>query len=221
MESTTDAGPQRPGPERQSRLLCACAAGSLLVIAVGYFLWGERPPEASSPVSPQRPAHASGMMMSTPMIWPGIKQPPSVPPDKAGLADKEEIIGVSVAGKHRAYAIRAFQRQIDHVVNDLIKDVPVTVTYCNQTHCHKVFTSDKRGSPLDVSLGGMGRDEMLLKIGSDYYGQKSGKGGGGSRFPYNELPVVLTTWKAWKEAHPDTDVYVGVPDRNPAEDWRR
>jgi hypothetical protein len=118
--------------------------------------------------------------LPTPFIWPGITKPPVIPAAQAALDDQAEVLGVAAAGKFRAYAIRAFQLQTDHIVNDLIKDVPVTVTYCNQTNCHKVFTSDDRGAPLKVDLGGMGWGEMLLKVGESFYGQKTGEPFGSS-----------------------------------------
>lgn len=31
-----------------------------------------------------------------------------------------------------------------------------------------------------------------------------------AKFPYRRLPQEVTTWKAWQQAHPDTDVYTGT-----------
>jgi hypothetical protein len=157
----------------------------------------------------------SGMMTATPLIWPGIRTPPVVSAADARLDDEEEVVGVSVGSHHRAYALSAFQKEIDHIVDDLVDGVPVTMTYCNVTRCHKVFTSSEGGAPLNIDLGGRLGDELLLKVGDVFYGQTSGQPQStwAKPFPYPEMPAERTTWKAWKTAHPDTDAYVKAPER--------
>jgi hypothetical protein len=67
---------------------------------------------------------------------------------------------------------------------------------------------------LKVDLGGLYDDKMLLKLANVFYDQESGEriaGREGPRFPYPSHPFIRTTWKKWKEAHPDTDIFVGGP----------
>jgi hypothetical protein len=149
-------------------------------------------------------------MMSTPFTAPGVMRPAVRPAKSAGLADEAEVIGIVVGGKARAYSVQALSSTNRHVVNDLVGDIPATVTYCNRTRCAGVFTDARRGRPLDVWLGGFYGDQMLIKVGDDFFGQESGKPQRpGAVFPYTRLTHQLTTWKAWRLAHPDTDVYVG------------
>jgi hypothetical protein len=184
------------------------SAAAAIAVAGATLYWKERPvPSRFGPPPPD----TRGMMTNTPFMWPGIKQPPTRSAAESRLPDEAEVIGVTVGDKHRAYLLSAFRSQTQHIVNDLIGRVPATVTYCDQTNCAKVFTSDDLDSPLDINLCGMGDDEMLLQVGKIAYGQKSGQPIHivAEPFPYKELKVERVRWKAWKDAHSDSDVYEG------------
>lgn len=148
-------------------------------------------------------------LLSTPFIWPGIVQPPTRPAAEAFLEDDTEVIGISVAGVHRAYEMRAFDGPLAHVVNDLVGGVPVSVTRCDLSACARVFTADQDG-PLELGLGGIMQGRMLLRLPQGFYFQDSAGAINESfpAFPYSSLPFEVTTWGAWRDAHPDTDVYV-------------
>jgi hypothetical protein len=132
-----------------------------------------------------------------------------------GLRDNAEVIGVSAAGRHRAYVLQALLRPDSHVVNDLLDNVPFTVTYCDLSDCVRVFTAPQRGRPLDIAVGGSDAQQakkMLLRIGSTRYWQDTGlplKDNASAPFPYVKTHFERTTWGKWRKAHPDTDVYVG------------
>jgi hypothetical protein len=127
------------------------------------------------------------------------------------------VIGVTAGNRHRAYAIAALWNIDDHVVNDVVGGVPVTVAYCNRTECTKVFTSPSGNQPLEVAVGGFVGTPgssldgaMLLRLGSSYYLQDTGEQlSGWSSFPYPEAEFERTTWGKWRKAHPDTDVVSG------------
>jgi hypothetical protein len=158
--------------------------------------------------------------MSTPFVWPGIDRPPTVTAAESGLADDAEVIGVSSEGQHRAYLVKAFEGPTRHVVNDLVGGVPVSVTHCDRTDCTRAFTGPRRDAPLPLATGGVVRDHLLLRTREGFYFQETGESmvpGEDKRLPYSDLPFVRTTWKAWREEHPDTDVYVGpAPEPEPA-----
>jgi hypothetical protein len=140
------------------------------------------------------------------MVRPVVRPPVRAAQD-ALLPDDDQVIGVVVEGKARAYSVRALSSMSGHIVNDLVKDVPVSVTYCNENRCTRVFTDEKRGTPLDISQAGY-RDGLILRIGQGFYEQESGKSPQtGASLPYPRIPHELTTWKAWKEAHPETELY--------------
>jgi hypothetical protein len=131
--------------------------------------------------------------------------------------DSTPVIGVSADGRHRAYVLTAFMRPDSHVYNDLLGDVPVTVTFCDLDNRVQVFTAPSRGRPLDVTVGGSDScrpRKMLLGVKSarTRYWQDTGlplDDDAASPFPYARTESVRTTWGEWRQAHPDTDVYVG------------
>jgi hypothetical protein len=133
--------------------------------------------------------------------------------ETADVADDDEVIGVTIDGQHRAYLVKALSTMLTHVVDDLVEGVPVTVTYCDRTACARVFTSAKHGQPLEVGQGGwLEQGGMLLFYGGRFFPQT------GSEFidkpepvPLDDLPFEKTTWKEWKAAHLDSEIFVGLP----------
>jgi len=155
----------------------------------------------------------------TPLVALGIRQPPVKAAADAGLADDVTVVGVVVGGKARAYSLPALSPMDRQIVNDLLGDVPVTITYCARTNCLRVFTAQASGRPLDVSQMGLERDGLLIKYDGETYAQATGKRFSveGPDLPLAALKHERTTWKAWREKHPETDVYVG-PDTLPDDD---
>jgi hypothetical protein len=157
--------------------------------------------------------------------FPGIKQPGTASAKEAYLDGEEQVIGVCIGPKARAYRLRILEGSLHHVVNDIIDGVPVSVTYCNLNHCAKVFTSSSVKGPLDLAMGGRHASELVLVAEGHYFYQESGaplppnafrKGSRLERFmdksssvlfPYQELSFERMTWKEWKKAHPETDVF--------------
>ncbi|HUG93249.1 MAG TPA: DUF3179 domain-containing (seleno)protein [Planctomycetaceae bacterium] len=145
----------------------------------------------------------------TPFILPGVTQPFAFPADQADLADDARVIGVSAGGRHRAYSITAMSAVGNHVINDLFNDVPVTVTYCDYTDWSRVLTCQERGAPIDLWLGGRTGGEVSLRYQDNHYRHS------GQDLPLDDHPYVVTTWKEWREAHPDTDVFLGWEPESP------
>jgi hypothetical protein len=141
----------------------------------------------------------------TPFILPGIDQPPTVPADAAEIGDEMEVIGVTCNGRHRAYLISALSAVRSHVVNDVLGDQALTVTFCNRTD-HSRCVGGDGAVPLDLSLGGWRGGKMLLKVGDSFFSHDD------EQLPYSDVPFERTTWKAWREAHPETDVYMAPPE---------
>jgi hypothetical protein len=99
-----------------------------------------------------------------------------------------------------------------HVINDVVANVPVTVTYCDKTDCARVFTDESRGQPLEIDLGGFDRG-MLLRFDGDFYRQQEGvtiRPNADDRFPFPTLPFERMTWLVWKKRHPNSRVFKGV-----------
>jgi hypothetical protein len=138
----------------------------------------------------------------TPFIIPGVRQPEMRSAAEAELADDERIIGITGPGAPRAYMVRALSGVTGHVVNDMAGDVPVTVTYCDRSDCIRVLTADT-AEPIDLWTGGVLSGKLAVRFKEQMYSQTS------KDLPLQDYPFVLTTWKEWREAHPETVVYIG------------
>jgi len=151
----------------------------------------------------------------TPFIMEGIRTPPALAAGEAELPDDARVIGITVGAHHRAYSITALSDMTSHVVNDLVDQVPVSVTYCNQADCARVLTSDEHGQPVDLWLGGWMGGQMSLRYHDTHYPQTS------KQLPLLDYPFSVTTWGEWRELHPETDVFTGkspnASDPEPAE----
>jgi hypothetical protein len=153
-----------------------------------------------------------GGINPTPFFAPGIDRPQVVAAKVAGLADDDDVIGVVVNGRPRAYRVKAFTGMSRHVVNDLIDDVPVTVTYCDLADCAQAFTSSTRGDTLDICTGGLNGNLMLRTSGHNYFWQNTGKCTApdhADESPFPMYPFERVPWKVWHATYPGTDVYVG------------
>ena len=147
---------------------------------------------------------------------PGIREPPVHTVSDAPLADDDEVIGVAVNGRFRAYAINALFMPDRHVVNDLVSGQPVSVSYCPRSGCVSVFTDALGKNTLPIAMGGwMERYEdrtLLLLVGSTRYRQDTGASveSSAAPFPFPRMEFQRTTWKQWRDRHPDTEVYTGM-----------
>ncbi len=150
---------------------------------------------------------------------PGLRSPAALPGVSSNVADGDEVIGVMVNGKARAYWLKALKYPPWHIVNDVVVGVPVTVTYCDHTNCTQVYTDRQSSAPLDINLGGLYGGEMVMKIGGVLYFHESGKpfkpGEDVPSLPYADHPWERTTWKEWRLRHPETDIFVGLGGRGP------
>jgi hypothetical protein len=192
--------------------------GVVLVAAVSFFIgsgitslawagwqsiWGQEPP------------NEVGLVDFAP-----VQVPPTLAAGIVKLGAYTPVIGVSAGGHYRAYVTAALMRPESHVVNDMLGGVPISVTYCSDLDCTRVFTEPGGTEPLDLRVGGYygrrvnGHEEgsMLLRLGEVYYRQDNGEPVHGDRhvpFPFVAVEFIRGSWHDWRKAHPDTDVFVG------------
>jgi len=139
------------------------------------------------------------------VIASGIQRPITIPGRTAGVIDAADVIGVSVKGHYRAYRLSALCDPKSTVVNDVIDGVPVTVTYSHWGACVRVFTrAGTSNEPLHIGMRGWKDGKMLLEIDGEILPQDS------VEMPVARLEPAVTTWKEWKTAHPETDIYTGL-----------
>lgn len=140
-------------------------------------------------------------MNDTPFMTPGV-EPRFVPAAEASLAEDDDVIGVVVDGEARAYPVALMSGMTTHVVNDLIGQTPITVTYCDRTDCTRVFTDSGKQSELNVGTGGFANDQMQVTVGDTMYAQTS------SDIPLQDVEFVVMPWSDWKQQHPKTRVLI-------------
>jgi hypothetical protein len=211
---------------RTARLTLACLLKGSLVVAVAllaYYLWLVRGTLLSQP--PSKPDESDARFPHPKARFtvdedgrvyprshlPGIATPPIRSAADADIADSDEVIGVCIGKRARAYRIDALAYP-RHVINDLIDGRAVSVTYCDRAQCARVFTDKSAKAPLQLDIAGQRMDGLILQIGDIEYDQKTGRNltsPKGASLPYKDSVFVRTTWRKWREAHPDTDIYVG------------
>jgi hypothetical protein len=206
MHKANSLGSLRGGPVPK------VVAGILLLeaVVIGLIVTYERAP---------RPTAAAPILIEQHHSW-GRRQPPApirVPPviqaTKAQLRPEERVIGVELGGRARAYRLASLEDDRRHLVNDLIGGVPVSVAYCNVSHCVRVYTDPQGSQPLDAEVPGLLNGQMVIRLGGTLYFHESGRavepGENPPAMPYTLLTPTVTTWKEWTRLHPDTDVYDG------------
>ena len=144
----------------------------------------------------------------------GVSEPHAVPATQSVLPEQDEVIGVTVNGKHRAYSVSTLSDITRHVVNDRVGETPIAVTYCDRSNCAKVFRGEANGQSLNVGIGGYlgtrAAGSLLLKLAGTRYRQDTGKAvGSAESLPLRESEITRTTWRQWRTEHPDSDVYDG------------
>jgi hypothetical protein len=91
---------------------------------------------------------------------PAIDDPAFEPAAASGLPDNEPVIGLSIDGDARAYPLRIL---IWHeIVNDVVGDVPVAVTYCPLCNTGIVFDRRVDGQILEFGTTGKLRKSDLV-----------------------------------------------------------
>lgn len=154
-----------------------------------------------------------------------VNEPRFKPVTAGDLADDERVIGVLLGGEARAYPLRLMTYH--HVANDVVAGQPIAVTYCGMANSAMSY---ERPSA-----------EAMLEAGGMYGGTLAMREEGTERcwpqmavvaLPEDPVvapplkiaaPSIVTTWKAWKAAHPETlllqpeerfDVYYIAYDRS-------
>ena len=197
-------------PARPSRVVLAAVGAFAVVVATAYALEALALWSARNGVTFDRRPQPPGSWFRPEAD--GVRMPPAVAAEAAGLDDAEEVVGVVVNGAARAYRLAALRDPRHHVVNDLVGGAPVSVAYCDQTDCIRTYTGPG-AEPLRVRIAGMRDCGLVVKLDGVYYDHRSGRVVEGppdaSPLPHDRVPWTRTTWGAWRRDHPATDVSVG------------
>jgi len=141
---------------------------------------------------------------------PSIDKPKFVDPNDADfLRAKDRVLGVYHNDIARAYPIRILDRH--EIVNDLFADEAIVVTYCPLCFSGMAFTARTANAPLTFGVSGLlyNSDVLLYdrQTGS-LWSQIRSQAISGPLKGVQITPIAAahTTWRNWRERHPDTQV---------------
>lgn len=141
---------------------------------------------------------------------PSIDSPSFVSVDETEwLQEDEKVIGVEEGGEAKAYPLRILSSH--EIVNDRIDGEPIAVTYCPLCRSGVTYSREIGNKTLEFGVSGklLNANLVMYDRGTEsYWNQIEGKAIIGPRTGQNlDLKFSsITTWKDWKEGHPETDV---------------
>lgn len=154
---------------------------------------------------------------------PAIDDPRFVSASEAGfLADDDRVLGLLHEGEARAYPIAIMNWH--EVVNDRLGSEPVAVTFCPLCGTGVAFAARSASRELTFGVSGLlyNSDVLLYdrqteSLWSQLMMQAITGDAKGERL--TPLPLHHTSWKAWRDEHPDS--LVMSTDTGYVRDYRR
>jgi hypothetical protein len=139
---------------------------------------------------------------------PSIDNPQFISPDAAGewLADNEPVIALEIDGHARAYPLQILTWH--EIVNDIVADVPVAVTFCPL--CNSAITFDRRldGEVYEFGTSGLLRNSDLVMydrttegLWQQFTGEAIAGDLAGAQLTF--LPSSIVSFADFREAHPE------------------
>ena len=139
---------------------------------------------------------------------PSIDSPKFVSADKADhVADDAVVIAISYGDEHRAYPARI----LDHheIVNDTIAGEPIAITWCPLCGSAVGIRREVGGQVTEFGVSGVlyNSDLVLYDRSTETLWDQivaEGVVGPMTGEKLELVPVTMTRWSRWREAHPDT-----------------
>lgn len=154
------------------------------------------------------------------IVWGGVKKdgipalngPKSVKAAEAGyLTPEEPVFGVEINGEARAYPHRILEWH--ELVNDVVGGRAVSLVYCTLCRSGILFEATVNGKTYTFGNSGLlyrsnklMYDQQTESLWMSLPGEPVSGALAGSGLRLTKLPVVVTTWEAWRRDHPDTRV---------------
>ncbi len=143
---------------------------------------------------------------------PDLTNPRTISSEEADyLGAHEPIIGVSIGDEARAYPLKILVHH--EIVNDIVGEEPIAVTYCPLCDSSAVF--DRRDGERVREFGVSGllynSNVLMYDRGSateSLWSQMMTQGvsGQGANRSVKTIPLEVTTWGDWRSRHPNTTV---------------
>ncbi len=141
---------------------------------------------------------------------PSIDAPRFVPASQARhVADDDLVLALDRAGVARAYPV--FILNYHEIVNDSIAGEPIAITFCPLCGSGLAFRRVLDGREVQFGVSGLLFDSDLVMYdrgGNSLWLQISGKAvvGPARGQMLESVPLAMTTWREWRQAHPNTEV---------------
>jgi len=127
------------------------------------------------------------------------------------LSDEERVIGLVFEGVAKAYPEKIISRHI--IINDLIHQQPLIITFSPLTSSANVYQPVVNKMNTQFGVSGLTYQSDIImydRLQGNLWQQLTGRAIVGPAAQAQEvltrLPLSLTTWSIWKQAHPDTQV---------------
>jgi hypothetical protein len=206
-------------PSRRQVLKGALALGGLGTLAVvgAVTLWPRHGENGSAPAAPVVPAKSPSLEALADAVTSGgpgkdgippIDRPQFVAANEAGfLGNDEPVFGLAYRGEVRAYPQLVLVWH--EIVNDTVGGQRLAVTYCPLTGTVIGFTGLRGGQELTFGTTGNLVNSNLLMYDRQTNSEWPQLLGTAIRGPHKgerlgTVPLVWTSWRAWRAAHPDT-----------------
>ncbi len=129
--------------------------------------------------------------------------------DATYIRNTDRVLGIVINGEARAYPINILNHH--EIVNDLIDDKHIVVTYCPLCGSGVAFDGNINGKKLEFGVSGLlyNSDVLLYDRQTEsLWSQLMAKAISGKMkgTRLKTLPVDNTSWKNWQRLHPDTQV---------------
>ena len=139
---------------------------------------------------------------------PSIDAPKYVPAgDARHVADDDRVIAISLNGVKRAYPARILDRH--EIVNDTIGGIPIAITWCPLCGSAVGIEREVDGEITEFGVSGVLYNSDLVfydRASNTLWDQVEARGIVGPKTgkQLTLVPVAMTTWSRWRDAHPDT-----------------
>ncbi|MDT8410492.1 MAG: DUF3179 domain-containing protein [Wenzhouxiangellaceae bacterium] len=142
---------------------------------------------------------------------PSIDEPRYVDAEKAAefMAEDELIMAMDYRGHQRAWPVRILD--FHEIVNDSFDGEPVAITWCPLCGSGVAFERRVNGKTVELGVSGVLHDSDLVmydRATESLWQQITGEAimGPALGSVLTQVPVTMTTWGKWRDAHPDTVV---------------
>jgi hypothetical protein len=83
---------------------------------------------------------------------------------ETSLDDQDEVITLKIREQHYAFPKRWMNGMSEHVVSEVYEDLPMVVTYCNESECVRVFQGQVGEEKLDIMQAGLAAGQMAILV---------------------------------------------------------